>query len=475
MADGVKFSSGMAYDANPAGHARLMYDPEPDDENVEPKCISLDDLIKKVPKSKGAFYMCNTYRGSFNINTYDFLIELSYIASIIFLDEHGVEKMYAVPYGDTPWVSTESDYSGEYFIIADLDNDTKRATLWVGDRASLQDVTFSNPILIGGFIYDPAIGSENLYGLSVCNDDVKVDGEYIYVNPIPKSLYEATFIGPTRGAMNVDSAQKLITVASGSEVLVNGKLYPVSQLSTSWRKGTYLQYDGKYIVYADITEGDPSLNHIVAAMWGSLYMPIGDAYVIGSFVFDGTSVTGINFKNDVFVNGGYIYVGGGGIPEAPDNGNTYGRKNKAWEPIVTQISGAKAYLLGFGGDNFLDIRVQDRTINLVRTNFAKFVLIDGENRRYTLNNGQPAASWPWVEGGPFQYDYIYRIYADIAGWQSSANRLALIQVGAESTYTPVGTLYVLGAFMLTSSAGVRGLVINSVTPLVDGVKWTEEP
>jgi hypothetical protein len=448
MADGVKFSSGMAYDANPRGDARFMYDPEPGSGNSEPKCISLDDLIKKVPKSKGAFYMSNDERGSFNINTYDFLIELSYIASIIFLDEHGVKKMYGVPDGDTPWVSTESNHAGEYLIIADLDDAAGSATLWAGDWISLEDVTFSNPILIGVFGYNPSRG---LYGLSTCNDDVKVDGEYIYVNPIPKSLYEATFIGPARGAMNINSAEKLLTVVSGSMVMINGKLYPVSQLSTAWRKGSALDYDGTYIVYADIMESDPSLNNIVAARWGSLYMPIGDAYVIGSFVFDGTAVTGINFKNDVFVDGEYIYDGKG------------------------RLSGKSARLVGAGGDNFLNISIVNKTIDLLRENFAKVVLVDGDDTQYILSYGSPVASWPWTGSGGTG---VYLIYADVVAQLSPANRLVVATEYDLSTYTPNGKMYALGAFSYVNDYGgnrIVSLSINSVTPLVDGVKWTEEP
>jgi hypothetical protein len=442
-------SSGMQYDANPAGTARFIYDPDPGSSNPEPRCISLDDLLKKVPKGMGAFYMCNTYRGSFNINTYDFLIELSYAASIIF--SNGGGDIYRVSHGDTPWVSTEADHTGEYFIVADLNDDTKQATLWVGDRYSFPDATFSNPILIGGFIYDPGLESENLYGLSVCNGDVKVDGEYIYANPVPKTLYEATFIGPVRGAMNVDSVNKLVTVASGSEVFINGKPCPVSQLSTAWRKGASLNYDGTYVVYADISESEPEYNNITAVMYGSLYMPIGDAYVIGGFVFDGTSVTGINFKNDVFVDGAYIYGGEG------------------------RMSGKSARLIGGGGDNFLNISIVNKTIDLLRAGFAKSVYIDGDGTGYVLSYGSPTASWAWTGNGATG---TYLIYADIVSQLSPANRLVVARTSDLLTYAPNGKLYALGAFSyINDSSGNRivSLSINSVTPLVDGVKWTEEP
>ncbi|MDR0575650.1 MAG: hypothetical protein LBG96_16785 [Tannerella sp.] len=326
MAEGTIYTAGMQYVSNPSKTARFAIDQG----SSKPDCMSLQDLLKM---NDSFIRLINQTRKCFNLDVVNKRLVLSDWV-ILAVGSGSGKAFYSIPSQTVNWVKGDVvlSYQGYFFIVAD-------AAATPAIHVISQDVPWPamvNPVIVGVFY----CSGERIEGLSIFNDDVTVDGEYIYT--APPAATDVLFAGSTRGCMNINSANKTLVLNSDAKIIVkkSNSLVPASWSlesgNTSWYKGNALEYDGTYIVYADIVEADQSSNRVVAVRRGASYVPAGDLYIIGTFDYSGTAVTGINFKNDVYVNGSYIYGGGGGgLADAPSDGKTYGRKNAAWSEITS--------------------------------------------------------------------------------------------------------------------------------------------
>jgi hypothetical protein len=476
MADGIEFSNGMVYDAHVPGIARFMYDPDPGNPVSEPKTVNLDDLIATVKKNAPLVpvHMVNRVRGGFNIDTHGCKVKVTAGAFIVYLKEDATTETFTVAAGDRSWHPSWPDDPAQredtlFCIIVDLDHESHTAQLFVVSGDYIHDYIdgeFTKPVCIGAFYYSKSYTPAGIQGLHICNDDVLVDGHYIYDTEYASGYLtrEGFFCGQVRGAMNIDSSNKSISVSDAFVyVSMSSGIYGLTAQSASWNKGGSLNYEGYYNVFAEVDiPGDN--NRIRAVRMGAMYIPSGKIIDLGYFYYNGSSVTGISFKNDVYVDGAYIYgSGGGGVPEAPTDGRMYGRKNSGWA-VVQQGPSIPAARLTATSNNIIDIRTNTAPRKLVLLNPNSYVSINN-GAVYSLYDFS-SSDWIIQEFSP-----VFFIYADVIDASHPDNRLVI--ANSSAAFLPVGTLYMLGTFMYSSDYGIKGLSINSALPMVNGVKWTD--
>ncbi len=124
--------------------------------------------------------MINKQRGTFNINTDSAKrIELTNDAYVIKLNSTGTGTSYTIAAGNINWIDDGLTSNGIYLLIADCNDNSGTATLYPIKIGELNNMDFLNPVLLGSFSYDSTINF-SIQGLSIKNDDVKVNNAYIY-------------------------------------------------------------------------------------------------------------------------------------------------------------------------------------------------------------------------------------------------------------------------------------------------------
>ena len=370
MANGIPYTSGMAYVQKPNKTARFAIDQG----GNTPDCMSLQDLLNMVDDMAPVF-MVNGERKCFNINTSNHTIE---ITSPVTLFTSGMSGVCTIPTGTTGWIGSAISNQGFYYIIADRNG--SQATLRVLEEGASSSAwpTMNDPIIVGVFYYNgDDQANPTVQGLSISNDDVTVNGEYIYKSqPAPVASGEMLFVGSSRGAMNIDSVGKTLKITSAGIVVGNsGSAYDITAQSNQWVKGTSIDFAGYYRVYADVGNTDVG-NIIVPVRVGASYIAYGTLILIGGFYYDGTEVSGLSFKNDVYVDGNYIYGSAGSSDSLLSTGTRrivkYGDDLDYLSPdLVLQQN----YLNVQNGDALANIKVQNgiMTIDKVTSASATFI------------------------------------------------------------------------------------------------------
>lgn len=318
----MRFSSDMQHNEDPADDARLMIDI---DGISEPQYTKLRDLFKKIPKTWNVtpVHMVNLKRGAFNINTVSARIELSYAAIIMYLNESGVDDIFNIAAGNVSWQAESISKEGVFYIIADCNKNTKIATLSVVDAPNLHNSDFGNPICIGAFYSNPARTPSGIQGLNICNDDVLVNGKYIYdidgeiIIPNQQTL----LVGEAKNAFKIKTSDKTFTIDSRMYLTVWQPIpikrsgYEIAAMSGTWNIGSGANYEGNYLILADVVEGNPDANTVYVIKSGANFIPRGVINFIGGFYYDGTSITGVTYPGDLMIDGSPIWgsSGGGGI------------------------------------------------------------------------------------------------------------------------------------------------------------------
>jgi hypothetical protein len=340
MVDGIKFSNGMAYNANPSGSARFPFDPSPGGE-ADPQCISLDDLLSKVPKSVNSVYVVNSTRGCFDLSTRDKELTLSDDITVARIKGGAVDARVVLA-TSVEWPRYEglSPYHGHYFIVVDFDG-SEFGTIHV--LSDSQWPTLTDPVVIGSFFSD-ANGEERgvIQGLSVSNDDVTVDGVYIYNNGIVPDR-QAVLVGSEKNALKLDTSDHTFSVDAEMYLTLWqpspfwSKVHTVPVSSGTWNKGNQAYYDGQYYIIVEVFDASLHIDPIIHVRvdYGT-FSPGGTTYLIGSFIYDSTKgITGITYPGDLMIDGVSIWGGSGGtVTDVPNDGLIYGRSDDNWSRTV---------------------------------------------------------------------------------------------------------------------------------------------
>jgi hypothetical protein len=291
-----------------------------------------------------AMHAVNHTRGCININTADRKVEITddiYVYTRVW-------RAFIIEPGDISWITGEFPDDDTYYLVADVSGSEMEKPVYViGGNADMDSWPPEEGLVVVGMFF---VQGGEVQGLHFCNDDVKVNGEYIYDNPPDINITgDATFLGNTRGAMNIDTVNKRITLAGAASVIANSKKYTVPAGNYVWNKGNAVDYSSAstYTVYAVILYGSTPAVSLAVMSNSALFVPpaasAGVACRIGAFYWTGSEVGGINFGNDGFVDGNYLYDSGsgsgagsgGGIEEAPADGFLYARSNGTWVKSVS--------------------------------------------------------------------------------------------------------------------------------------------
>jgi hypothetical protein len=345
----------MQHNANPPDTARVLIDP---DGVSEPQFVEIGDLaiggggadlsgirsdIEALRAAVDRFYtsvhMVNSVRGCVNINTSTHELEISE-ECFLFMDTGA----RVIAPSDVPWIEGISADGMYYVAVDNVPGEMEVRVIGLNsDNENHPAAAMSNPVVIGMF----NVAGGKVQGLSFCNDDVKVDGKYIYDNPPKLGVYgDAILLVDDRGGMNINTADKAITLLSGATLYIPDKgTVRVPAGNYPWNKGSAQNYyESGYRVYVDISDNEAALS-IVADT--AMFISSGESYLVGSFYWTGTAVGGINFKNDVRVDGNYIYGSGDGgssyvisMEEITSSGDC---------PVPAGCKWVDAFLVGGGG------------------------------------------------------------------------------------------------------------------------------
>jgi hypothetical protein len=318
MANAIKFSNGMVYDANPSGNARFMFDPSPGSE-ADPRCIGLDDLLAKVPKSVDGVYAVNRTRGCFDLSTRGKELILTDDITVMKVSGGSVEaRVVSATSVEWPRYEGLSPYHGLYYIIVDF-NDSVSGTIYVLNDHDSSWPAMANPVIIGSFFSDANEEERGvIQGLCINNDDVTVDGEYIYNKDIVPDR-QVVLAGSEKNALKLNTsdytfsvdAEMYLTLWQPSPFWYKTYTIPVS--SGDWDKGNRLDYDGRYYIIAEIFDASLNIAPIIHVRTGyGTFSPGGTTYLIGGFNYDSVNgITGITYPGDLMVDGVAIWGGGG--------------------------------------------------------------------------------------------------------------------------------------------------------------------
>jgi hypothetical protein len=270
-------------------------------------------------------HMVNGMRGTFNINTADLQMELTADARLVYVKEDCTNEEFHIAPGNTVFAAAAGYDENLFYIIAERGREPGEATLHAFDAGMLDTNKhiLVNPVCIGAFYINKNISMNGgIQGFHIRNGDVLVDGRYLPDQDLTKEGY---FCAPVRHSMMIDSTDKEISITDAVVFTPDGA-YELPAQWDYWNKGGSLSYEGYYSVFAEVDIPGDNNNRIRAVRRGTIYIPAGKTILLGSFHYNGSSVTGISFKNDVYVDDAYIYgSGGGGVPEAPADGRMYGR------------------------------------------------------------------------------------------------------------------------------------------------------
>jgi hypothetical protein len=269
----------------------------------------IDALKEKVGALRyKTVHMVNHARGCVDINTLDRRLE---ITDEVYVYADDAKRAFSIKPSMTDWITGEYPDNDTYYVVVDgVSGDSP--VYVIGGNSDADDwPELENPVYVGMFY----VRDGEMQGLSFCNDDVKVDGRYISDNAASLDISDnATFLGETRGDMNIDTVGKVVTLANSAVIITDGGRYTIPAGSYAWNKGNASEYyENIYTVYADIATDGPKKLSIVAA--GVSFIPMEKAYRIGAFYWTGSEVGGISFGNDVFVDGAYVYGSGGGVSD----------------------------------------------------------------------------------------------------------------------------------------------------------------
>lgn len=264
----------------------------------------ISELEKKVGGLHSTVHMVNSVRGCVNIRPALRRLDITDVCRL-YRDEGA--SLQINPESIAWTVGSDPD-NDTYYVLAGREGNNFYPSVYVigeagaGSRPALKD-----PVVAGVF----RVGDGKVQGLSFCNDDVTVDGRYIYGDPPGvKIIGAAMLLGDTRGDMNIDTAGRTVTLASDAALITDAGRYTVPAGSYAWNKGNAAGYaESLYTVYAEVPEGDAPC-HLTVVSAQALFVPDGTAYRIGAFYWTGTAVGGVNFGNDVKVDGAYIYDSG---------------------------------------------------------------------------------------------------------------------------------------------------------------------
>jgi hypothetical protein len=279
-------------------------------------------------------HMVNHTRGCMDINTPGRRLE---ITDEVYVYADDAKRVLSIEPSVIDWITGEYPDNDTYYVIVDgVESSPDSPVYVIGGNSDTDDWPgMENPVYVGMFY----VKEGEVQGLSFCSDDVKVDGRYIYDNAVSLDISgNATFLGETRGDMNIDTVNKVVTLANSAVVITDSGRYTIPAGSYAWNKGNAAEYyENIYTVYADIAVDDLKKLSVVAA--GVSFIPMERAYRIGAFYWTGSVIGGINFENDVYVDGAYIYGSGGGsgsgISDAPSDNYLYARSNGAWVKTVS--------------------------------------------------------------------------------------------------------------------------------------------
>jgi hypothetical protein len=259
-------------------------------------------------------YMVNDVRGCVDLHMLERTLYFTGPVALFVRDSTGVMRSFTLSQSDVPWIRGDGPESDMYFVYVDMMNQSPPGgnPVYVVSKNSTVMPAMENPIIVGVF----SVFGGKIQGISFCNDDVKVDGRYIYDNPI-RGFSEATLVCRVRGGMNIDTAGKVITLGHDAHVFTDDGWFVIPWGSYAWRASDTVNYQGTYVVYAVMNKDDPSKNSlaIILSVLPFVAPEASVAYRVGAFVWTEDGVEGISFANDVKVDGAYIYGGsGGGLP-----------------------------------------------------------------------------------------------------------------------------------------------------------------
>ena len=313
---GVRFTQDMQYNNNPPTTANLMIDVG----GSKPEYTKLSNIKTKIFEGVSIphyqAYLINKIRGCFNINTASRTIELSSGVTLITSDGQMscVISAGATSYG-------YPDYPDIVLMYVHCDFGNQTGTLW----AYRQDhppvgIPATNMYFVGAFAVDwiispPLPSRYTVEGLSINNDDVKVNGSYIcdipQIGVINRDIH---FVTETKDALQIDTVNKEISLSAKGSLIVtqdNPHDETIHEISPFSAEGWWDSYasagNNLYLIYAIIVASNTSLSKVVVVSASGevpgITPPGGIAYCIGGFYFDGNEVTSVTYPGDLQIDG----------------------------------------------------------------------------------------------------------------------------------------------------------------------------
>ena len=343
---GKKFPSDFDAENSPSPNTWVMIC---DDNTSEPKKTQARNLKSGIPEAStdGNVFMRSNSQwinarewsrtwllnkiGTLNINSAQHRLELEKDAHALGYDK-AIGGML-VQQGNYTWIQGPGGWDGLYYVYIDATKSPSPITVIHMNhaKAELPD-NISSPRLLGSFIYEAG----KITGIAMYTNDVKVDGQYIFDAGSDSSLAsEAIWVSEVRGGMNIRTASNDINIAVGS-ILVGGKYYDIPAHVVQWEKGNQYDYtNATYFVLLHLDKTTPANSRFICISRAVLYVKPAnlESIPIGAFDYGtGTTINGFSFRNDIFINGASPYGSGsgGGIPEAPTDGQYYARRNEGW-------------------------------------------------------------------------------------------------------------------------------------------------
>jgi hypothetical protein len=303
----------MQYTDNPPQSARVMIDV---DGVSPPKSTSISDILNGAQKSTDtrSILLINSVRGGFNIDSYNKVIEVTGSMELLIDSER-----YTIGGGEAEWIYGAS-VQDTYLIIVDVEALVQPRLFCIALNASFPPLI--KPYIVGAFIFSGV----SVQGVSIYNNDVKVNSEYIYggAGSGDASPFQMGVVGEADTAIALDSAGKTLTVSEYTTITIwrtNPVLrtrYDIPPQSATWEKGNSLEYDGQYNIIADVDESNYQNSTLKAIRVGANFIASGKTFLIGGFFYDGEKIIGVSTLTNLLVDGSPVWGGSGGALTVDD-------------------------------------------------------------------------------------------------------------------------------------------------------------